>query len=34
MTGPLQWPVWTPLVLSWTLVPLATFVLQRWWVFG
>jgi putative flippase GtrA len=34
MTGPFHWPVWTPLVPTWTLVPLATFALQRWWVFG
>jgi putative flippase GtrA len=34
MTGPLHLPVWTPLVPTWTLVPLATFGLQRWWVFG
>ena len=34
MTGPMHWPVWSPLVATWTLVPLATFFLQRWWVFG
>ena len=33
-TGPLHWPVWSPLIANWTVIPLATFGLQRYWVFG
>jgi putative flippase GtrA len=35
LTGPLfHGPTWWPLVPAVTITPLATFVLQRWWVFG
>ena len=35
LTGPLfHGPTWWPLVPAVTVTPLATFVLQRWWVFG
>jgi putative flippase GtrA len=35
LTGPLfHGPTWWPLLPAMTITPLATFVLQRWWVFG
>ena len=35
LTGPLlHWPTWTPLVPAVAVVPLATFWLQRNWVFA
>jgi putative flippase GtrA len=35
LTGPFfHGPTWWPLVPAVTMTPLATFALQRWWVFG
>ena len=34
MTGPLGWPLWTPVVTMIFVVPIVTFTLQRRWVFG
>jgi putative flippase GtrA len=34
MTGPLGWPVWTPVVPMLFVTPLVTFTLNRRWVFA
>lgn len=34
MTGPLDWPLWTPVVTMIFVVPIVTFTLQRKWVFA
>lgn len=34
MTGPLGWPLWTPVLTMIFVVPIVTFTLQRRWVFG
>jgi putative flippase GtrA len=34
MTGPLQWPLWTPVVPMLFVTPLVTFALNRRWVFA
>ncbi len=34
MTGPLGWPLWSPVVTMLFVVPIVTFTLQRRWVFG
>ena len=34
MTGPLGWPLWTPVVTMIFVVPIVTFTLQRRWVCG
>ncbi len=34
LTGPLAWPLWSPVIPMLFLVPLVTFTLQRRWVFA
>ena len=34
MTGPLGWPLWSPVLTMIFVVPIVTFTLQRRWVFG
>jgi putative flippase GtrA len=34
MTGPLGWPLWSPVLTMIFVVPVVTFTLQRKWVFG
>ena len=34
ITGPLHMPTWVPLIPAFTVIPVATFALNRQWVFG
>lgn len=34
MTGPLGWPLWSPVLTMLFVVPVVTFALQRRWVFA